>query len=459
MGLSQKLAEHLIRVQYEDIPASVVEVTKECILDTIGVILAANKLGEGCQAFVNVVLAEGGEQQATILGYGEKVPASAAAFVNGAMAHAMDFGESHDTAFVHASSPTVPAALALAEAIPDVSGKDLITAVTLGNDLVCRLGLAIEENLLEYGWYMPPILGAFGATAAAGKLLQLTEEQMLDAFSLTLCQATCSAEITQNPQSLIRSIRDAFAAKTGVLSALLAKEGIKGFNQPLEGKKGFFYAFARGNYRKERLVNDLGEKYEGQYVSFKPWPSCRGTHPYIECLLKIIAENQINADEVVDIKAVVSVVNQTLICEPLEEKRKPTSAINAKFSLPYVLATALIHGKVTLEQFCEEALDDSLVLSMAKKIRYEVNNALTMKQSLHGYLEVKTKNNVVFSEKVEVPYGNPHNPMTREELTKKFLECSKYAHKKLSVEKLNDFVDKVFNLELVKDVREITEVM
>jgi 2-methylcitrate dehydratase PrpD len=147
VNLSQELVQHLVRIQYDDLPEEVVEVTKKSILDTIGVILAANTLGEGCQAFANVALAEGGREQSTILGFGQKVSASAAAFVNGAMAHSMDFGESHDTAFVHSSSPTVPAALAIAEMLENVTGKDLITAVTLGNDLVCRMGLSLTKNL------------------------------------------------------------------------------------------------------------------------------------------------------------------------------------------------------------------------------------------------------------------------------------------------------------------------
>lgn len=453
MNISQILTEHLVKVQYEDLPDHVTEVSKKCILDTIGVILASNTLGEGCQAFVNVSLAEGGNEQSTILGFGRKVPASAAAFVNGAMAHSMDFGESHDSAFVHASSPTVPAALAIAEALGHVSGKELITAVTLGNDLVCRLGLSMTENLLEYGWYIPPILGAFGATAAAGKLLNLTKEQMLDAFSLTLCQATCSAEITQNPQTLIRSVRDAFAAKAGVTSALLAKEGVKGFEQPFDGKKGFFYAFARNNHDQELLLKDLGNRFEGAYVSFKPWPSCRGTHPYIECLFKLVKEHQIEVDEIVEIKAVVSAMNQMLICEPIEGKLQPKSAINAKFSLPFVLATALIHGKVTLEHFSPQAIQDPSVLEMAQKFKYEVNAKLTMKETLQGYLEIETKDSKVYSAKVEVPYGNPDHPMSDEEMIRKFTDCSQYSMKKIREQDLNNVIEQIVQLETIEDVR------
>ncbi|ARK29925.1 MmgE/PrpD family protein [Halalkalibacter krulwichiae] len=459
MNLSKRLAEHLVTINYEDLPEKAIEASKKCILDTIGVILAANTLGEGCQSFVNITLADGGNEQSTIFGFGQKVPASAAAFANGAMAHSMDFGESHDTAFVHASAPTVPAALAVAEALDHITGKDLITAVTLGNDLVCRLGLSITKNLLEYGWYMPPILGAFGATAAAGKLLHLTEEQMLDAFSLTLCQATCSAEITRNPQTLIRSVRDAFAAKAGVTSALLAKEGVKGFDQPFDGERAFFYSFTRGHFDSNLLMKNLGKQFEGTNVSFKPWPSCRGTHPYIECLLNLLKKYQLDESDVIEMRAVVSEVNQMLICEPLEGKRKPEGAINAKFSLPYVLATTLVHGKVTLEQFTEQSILEPIVLANAQKVKYKVNSNLTLKESLQGYLEIETKDGEVYSEKIERPYGNPLHPMSNEEMIEKFKDCGKYSKKRLTDHALNKVIEQIFHLETIKDVREFTKLL
>ncbi|MFS0776956.1 MmgE/PrpD family protein [Neobacillus sp. 3P2-tot-E-2] len=459
MNLSQEIVQHLVKIQYDDLPEEVVEVTKKSILDTIGVILAANTLGEGCQAFANVAIAEGGREQSSILGFGQKVSASSAAFVNGAMAHSMDFGESHDTAFVHSSSPTVPAALAIAEMLENVNGKDLITAVALGNDLVCRMGLSLTKNLLEYGWYVPPILGAFGATAAAGKLLNLTEKQMLDAFSLLLCQATCSAEITQNPQTLIRSVRDAFAAKAGVTSALLAKEGVTGFERPFDGKRGFFYAFSRDHYDPELLVSDLGKNFEGANVSFKPWPSCRGTHPYIECVLKIMGEHHLQVDDIEEIKAVVGPVNQTLICEPIEGKRKPENAINAKFSLPFAIATAMVYGNVSLEHYSAEAIQNAEVLAVAQKFQYEVNENLAMKDTLKGYLEIRTKDQNVYFERVDVPFGHPNHPMTNEELTKKFINCSHYSRNSILPEDLNSVIEQILNLENIEEIRDVTRFM
>ena len=220
-----------------------------------------------------------------------------AAFANGSLAHALDF---EDTYFIHPNAAAIPAALAVAESIGDVTGKAFLTALTLGSDMVCRLSrtLARDGNSIEYGWYIPPILNVYGAVTAASKLMGLNTNQLIDAFSLAMCQVTCSAQLIHSPNSLVRGIRDAFSAKSGVLSAILAQQGITGFDEPFEGKAGFFTMYARGNYDRDSLTKDLGKVFLNADVSFKPWPSCAGTHPYIGAMLQLADKYDINPDDV-----------------------------------------------------------------------------------------------------------------------------------------------------------------
>lgn len=455
MNESLTLAKNITEIKYDEIPSHVVGITKKSFLDTLGVILAAGTLGEGCQAFVDLARASGGTKESTIIGFESKVPAFMAAFANGSMAHALDFEDAHDGALVHPNAATIPAALAIAESNGNVSGKEFVTAIVLGSDMVCRLGLALNEDLLKYGWYMPPILGAFGATAAVCKLLHLSAQQILDAFSLTLCQATCSAELTQSTNSVVRSIRDAFSAKAGVISALLAQKGVTGFNQPIEGEAGFFKMYARGNYDPTKLTKQLGRTFEGANVSFKPWPSCRGTHSYIDAVLQILDARKLKPNDIEGIKVVVSPVNK-MLCEPLERKQNPATAIDAKFSLPFVVATALHYGKVTLAHFTPEALSDQNVLEVARKVTYEVDPLLTLKEAMQGFLQVNTKNETL-SKKLEFAYGHPENPMSRDGLVAKFMDCAGHSVKKISREKLNRVTELILNLEHVENISEITE--
>jgi 2-methylcitrate dehydratase PrpD len=455
VGASLTLAKHINAVNYDDIPTHVIDVTKKSLLDALGVTLAASTLGEGCRAFVDLAIAEGGEKESTVLGFGAKASALMAAFANGSMAHALDFEDVHDKAPVHPNAATVPAALAVAESIGNVSGKELVTAIALGSDVVCRLGLALDENPLEYGWYIPPILGAFGAATAVCKLLNLSVEQILDAFSLTLCQATCSAELVHSPRSVVRSIRDAFSARAGVLSALLAKRGVAGFDRPIEGQAGLYSLYSHGNYDPHALTNELGQTFEGANVSFKPWPSCRGTHPYIDAVLRILDTRALEPGDVEEIKVVVNPVNK-MLCEPLKSKQTPSTAIDAKFSLPFAVATALRHGRVTLDHFTPQALADREVLELAHKVAYEVDAELTLKETVRGFLQINTKDEIL-SQSVDFAYGHPNNPISQEALVSKFMDCAKRSAKEISRSKLGQVAELILNLEQVENVREITQ--
>lgn len=452
------LAKYVADTVFGDLPGKAVEMTKMSLLDALGVTLAAGGLCEECSAFVELALESGGKKESTILGFGERVPAHMAAFANGAMAHALDFEDAHDLALVHPNAASVPAALAVAESVGHVNGKDFIAALAVGCDIVCRLGLAFKENPGEYGWYIPPILGSFGAAAAAGKLLKLDETGILDAFSLTLCQATCSAELRYSPRSDIRSVRDAFAAKAGVLSARLAQKGVKGFDHPFEGKAGLFRLYSNGRYDGLQLTEGLRTKFEGANISFKPWPACRGTHTYIEAALHILKEHALDPNDIADIRVVVSSFNR-MLCEPQNAKKAPQTVIDAKFSIPFTVATALYHKEVELKHFTPERLKDEKVLQLAQKVRYDLDPDLGLRDATRGYLEIRTKDNKTYAKRIDQAYGHPDNPVSEKALVAKFMSCADKAKAKLSEEKLNELVKRILALEELKDIRQLAALL
>jgi len=453
---SLTLAKNIADTDYDDIPRHVAGVTKKSLLDAIGVILAAGKLGEGCKQFVTLAIEQGGKKESTILGFDAKVPACMAAFANGSMSHALDFEDSHDMALVHPNAAAIPAALAISESLGNVSGKEFITALTLGSDLVARLGLALNENPVEYGWYMPPILQAFGAATAASKLLKLDMEQIRNAFSLTLCQTTCSAELIYSSHSMIRAIRDSFSAKAGLLSALLAQKGITGFEHPFEGKAGLFNIYSKGKWEPLSLTKELGKIFEGANVSFKPWPSCRGTHAYIDATLQLVEMHHLKPVEINEIRLTVSPVNK-MLCEPLENKMNPPTAIEAKFSLPFTVATAIVHGKVTLEHFSPRALSNPVVLELARKVLYGVDEKLSLRQATQGSLQIETQNGRTYSKSSAFACGHPDNPMSDDAFVSKFMDCAKHSVKKFSKRTLSKIAELILNLEEIKYISQLTK--
>ena len=458
MNESAILAEYVANTVYEDLPGRAVEMTKMSLLDALGVTLAAGGLCAECSAFVEIAMESGGKKESTILGFRDQVPAHMAAFANGAMAHALDFEDAHDLALVHPNAATVPAALAIAESIGNVNGKDFIASLAVGCDIVCRLGLAFNENPGEYGWYIPPILGSFGAAAAAGKLLNLDEKRVLDAFSLTLCQSTCSAELRYSPRSDMRSVRDAFAAKAGVLAAQLAQKGVKGFDHPFEGKAGLFSLYSKGNYDGLRLIEGLGTIFEGANISFKPWPACRGTHTYIEAALHILKEYAPDPDDIVDVRVIVSSFNQ-MLCEPENVKKAPQAVIDAKFSIPFTVATALYYKDVGLEHFTPERLKDKNVLKLAQKIRYDLDPGLGLRDATRGFLEIRTKDNKTYAKRINQAYGHPDNPVSQKGVIAKFMACADKAKTKITEKKLKEISKSILALEEIKDIRQIVALL
>jgi 2-methylcitrate dehydratase PrpD len=253
---------------------------------------------------------------------------------------------------------------------------------------------------------------------------------------------------------VIRSIRDGFTAKAGVLSALLAKKGLKGVKHPLEGQAGFFNLHFRGEYERELLVKEYGKRYEGAYVRFKPYPGCWMNHGFIEAILDLSRENDIQPNDVQEV--VLRVTNTTkAFCEPLEERRKPPSAIDAKVALPFTAALALSRRQVTLAEYLPEVLKDDDVLALSSRVNYRVEENFGHRNLEPAGVIINCKNGKKYDKYVEFSYGHPSNPITKEDLISKFRDCCGYSVKKISREDQDRIIEMVLHLEEVPDVGEI----
>ncbi len=427
--VSEKIATHLAEVQFEQLPASAVDAAKRSLLDALGVMLGASGLGEGCEAFASLAGDESPAGPCWLWGWGTTAALLPAVLANGALAHALDFEDAFDEAPCHPNAALVPAALALTQARGPISGPTLITAIAAGCDLVCRLALGLRSDPADGGWYWPPILGAFGAAACAGRLLRLSPAQMLDALSLTLCQSTCSAELKYSRRSVVRAVRDGFSAHAGLLSALLAQRGVAGFEQPIEGRAGLYALYARGQWEPQALTQRLGMHFYGAEVSFKPWPSCRGTHALIEAALGLRRSPGFRLADIGELRTYGGSVQQ-MLTEPRAQKLRPQTAIDAKFSIPFTVASALVHGELTLRSFRAEALADPKVLALAGRVSFQVES--TADDPTAGALEIVMRDGQVLSKRVIHPRGHYSSPLSWQELCAKFQMCAAEARVPLS---------------------------
>jgi 2-methylcitrate dehydratase PrpD len=426
------LTEFASDTDYERLPPNVVELSKRVLLDTMGVMLAATTLEKAVLPIIKLVKEGGGKEESTIIGFGGKVPCWNAAFANGALSHALDYSTT-DSRGVAPGGATVPAALAMAERIPHTSGKQLITAIAVGNEVLMRIGAAINRNPMDFGWVSPMLLGVFGAAVTAGKLAGLGPKQMMDAMGIALHQAGGTWEMAED-----------FVNETGVLAALLAQEGLSAAKDPLGGKYGLYRQYFEGGYDPSVLTKGLGSEYRFENIGFKPYPSCRDTHTSIDAALRLARHHDIVPEQVEEIRLTVGPMGEKA-CLPLEQRRQPQTSIEAKFSLPFTVATAIARRKVTLVEFSPSGITDPEVLSLARRVSYRLGKGSPGVDP--GIVDIRLKNGRVLHEEVVNPPGGPQSPLSQEDLIEKFRGCANYSLKPLRSSDVDAIIACVSDLE------------
>ena len=447
-GESLALARHVALTRFEAIPAEALRMSRLSILDAIGVSMAASREEPACRPFLEQAFDEGADGDAVVLGTGRRATTGFAALANGALAHALDYEDAHDPSRTHPNAAPVAAAVALASARPGVTGREFVLAIALGSDVTCRISMAqgnVDE--LPRSFYPPAIAGTFGATATAARLLGLTPEQTLDAFSLALCQNACSAEILSDAYSDLRAVRDGPCAQTAVQAAQLARRGVRGFARPIEGQRGLYAMVSGGRHVPGRLTAGLGQRFEGQFVGFKAWPACRDAHPFIQAVLAGMQRDRLDPAQIAALRASVP-QRSLIICEPADEKRRPRAAIDAKFSLYFTVATALRYGKVDLGSFAPAALSEAATLALADRVHYVVSRDA-------AHIDVTLRDGSMRRWEAGALYGSPENPLSEAALVAKFMDCGRAAQRPVAATALQDISRRLLALEQVPDMRDL----
>ncbi|MBI4330284.1 MAG: MmgE/PrpD family protein [Chloroflexi bacterium] len=453
MDAAQSFAENAANTRFEDIPAEAVRVARMDVLDTIGLALAASTLAPGCREVAELIKDGGGKEESTILGFGGKVPSWMAAFANGTQAHSLEFDDVHEVARVHAGVTVVPASLAVAERVGKVDGKSFLTAVIVGIDLACRLAMAAP---ITRSWHATGIYGIFGAAAAAGRILGLRADRIQHALGIAYSQAAGNAQASSDAV-LTKRLQAGFAAKGGVLSALLAEKGITGAINSLEGEFGLYKVYHGGKYDREVLTSELGKRFEAANLTFKPYPSGRGTHASIDATLEIVREHDIKPEDIDTITVFKSRTAARI--EGGEKKKRPTDVVDAQLNVPFTVATAAVKRRVGLRDFLPEALKDPAVLAVAQKVNVEPYPEFSPDDFHPGITEIKTRAGKVYRKRVDEPYGNPRNPIPREHLVQKFMDCASSAARPATEKNIKEVVETVMKLEEVRDVSAIIRLL
>jgi 2-methylcitrate dehydratase PrpD len=463
------LSRFIAETKYEDLPEPITDRVKKSILDTLGIIMPASELMHDLRPAIDLRIEAGGRQESTVLGYGVKLPCWDATFANGIRGHALDYADGHLEAVFRIGIAVIPATLALAERKGKVSGKELITAVAVAEEFLCRLGVSNARKRTTMGpWHEGILFGNYGAVASAARMLGLTADETDMALGIAYMKVGGTLSVV-NPEANVRGMYAGFVGETGVMAALLAQRGIKGPRGTLGGKDGLFDVYLRGAYDRDVMVDGLGKDYELINLSFKPWPACAFAHPFIDAMLTLRAEHSIRAEDIVKIDvAFGAVVKKLGLCNPIDiaAGKFPKTENDGKRSLPFNVALAALKGKISLRDFNEEGLRDTAVLKVAEKVVGALEPAFDADQFSRkgtqlppGRVTVTDRQGRTFTKTVDLPYGHHHNPIKFDDLIEKFRDCLALARKPISAADVDRVIDLVLHLEELEDIREIIQVL
>lgn len=453
--MDKVIAKHIVDSRYSDLDDSAIAATKHHVLHTIVTAIGGSK-APGIMAAHNLAVETGGGGSSTVLVHGSKMSAMDAAFVNSAMAHALDYDMNDDRTFYKSSVTVVPAALAVAEELGDVDGKEFVTAVCVGIDFGIRIGLAATPKPSHV---LSQMIGGFAAAAAVSKLLDLNEEQVLDALGIASCQVGAGGVSTISP-SLTKRLGAGLAARAGVFAGQLARIGFPADRDVLFGTKGYFQVYHGSLGDPDAFKAGLGKMWEVVNVGPKGFPCCRVLHAPVEAALSVVKENRIKAHNIDRVVVRGSRKNIFLTTgnkkpDSTQKMRHPEGVVDAQFSVHWGVAAALAKGDVFIESFTESALGDPEINRLTEIIELEADDALDRDEILlaPAIVEITTEDGTKFAKRVDYAKGNPRNPVSWKETEVAFHKSAPHSAKPLQSESIETAITIIQNLETTKDVR------
>jgi 2-methylcitrate dehydratase PrpD len=447
------LARFSTRLTLERMPAEVVEAARTNVFDTLACAAAGSSAHSASRA--RELAAEwGGAPQATILGYGDRVPAHHAAWVNGTMSHARDYDDTHDAAVLHAGVSVVPAALAAAELRGATPGADFIAGVAAGLETICRLGVATRISIVDSGWIYTPLFGHFAATVAAARVLKLNLEETVNALGITYSQACGNHQVTRDGAHT-KSMQPGFAAQAALTSVQLTRKQVRGAQASFDGADGFLRVYLRGQCDGQALRERLGERFEMLQLSYKPYPCCRLTHTSIDAAISLRGAAGVDASRIRRIRVGVNRQSYEAVCTPVEVRKAPQTLVQAQFSIPYTVAAASIDGAVGLAHFNDAALARADVRALAQRVECHVDEDIEREWGRNvtpAHLVIELDDGSTRSARVDLPPGHPSRPMSEREQQAKVADCFRAAARPLGDAGPDELRRLVRGLESLDDV-------
>ncbi len=443
---SEAIADFALSLDLATVPPAVVDLAKEHFLDVLGIALASSSFDFGRSVLQGArELGEGGA--ATAIGSGARLPAASAALVNGVLAHGLDFDDTHIGAIYHASAQAMAASLAAGQA-SGASGREVLTAFIAALEIGCRLALVGAGEFHDRAFHPTALCGTFAAAAAAGRLSGASRQALVWALGLCGSQA---AGILEQDQSWLKRLHPGWAAHSGVAAVALARAGFIGPRTMLEGRRGFYAAHIQKIPEGTSLPSHgLGAAWQTLGIALKPYPCCHFIHSFADAALEL--RGQFALDDIERIDCLLSAPLHKMVAEPRAKRIRPTTAYEALFSVPFVVALGLARGRVDLAAFYDEPLDAPDLLALTERTFCLDDPASDYPKHFPGEIVVHLRDGRSIRCRKPASLGTPDVPLPRSAVEAKFLALATRTIDRASADRL---IDRVLRLETVASLEEI----
>lgn len=449
--LTIEFAKRITAMHYQDLPADALHWSKVAIIDTLACALAgANE--EAPRIAEKVAATYGGIGPSLLWGTNRRASILDAALINGTAGHALDYDDVNNTIGGHPSVPILPAIFALGEML-GASGKDLLLAYITGFETQARIGRAVNVYHYRKGWHPTATLGVFGAAAASARLLNLNVQHTATALAIA---ASLSSGIKANFGTMTKPLHAGHCSRNGLYAALMAKEGYTASDDALEHKHGFFELFnGSGNYQVDNILQDWANPLDvlEPGIGLKQYPCCASTHSAIDATLVLRERHQLTPENVNHIE---SITHASALAHT--DRPDPKTALDAKFSVQYCVARALMHGTVTFDHFADSALRQPELRALLARIvaRPHTYQPKDMGEHYQGIVNISTLDGRQYSARVDQPLRGPQNLAPPDRLESKFKDCAARA---LRADTLSELLSLLRNFESITNLRELTDFM
>ena len=448
MATTLALADFAATLEYDEIPTSVALLAKKCLLDCLGVALAASGGDDQCRMLHDVFSSDAGP--CLVFGYGGRLSPPSAALVNGALVHALNYDPIGEKAG-HLGVACLAAPYALGETT-EASGKDLITSAVVACEVSARVTAAIvaagrrpSEKFLS-----GQMLSYFGAAAGAARILRLDPTGMQSALGLALMQMSGSRQLSLATGAPAKSVYGAFPSQAGVTSALLAKGGLDACCDIFGEPAGLFSAIYGGGIDVAPISAELKQTYCLTDVSIKPWPSSNQTFPHIEAAVS--ARRQISDPKDIEEIEIIASPKVANWCEPFASKRNPPNAAAAANSIPFCVASTLARGAFDLDSFEDVGNQESLTHKLLGLVRYTQGQTSDVAQ-----IRIRMSNGGEVS--TQAQRSPPDTPIEDAALLAKFMNCGSRSFAPISDGALRELASMILDLENVASIGAISRLM